>query len=185
MLHHVKALLQTPRTPPCSPWLMQAVQLNHRLGWAPSLTSKSHASCQTTRHTNVSCAARSKAQLAETAANFDSFPTGLEAAAAEMALQAASGSSWPAETRTVIEAAHKAMGGRFLLVVCGHWADPHPQAGHPAYARFQMVFVSVSDKDDEATLYKVHRKPVQIQVGARLGTASTDCFKKWECNSSQ
>jgi hypothetical protein len=105
--------------------------------------------------------------MAQTAADFDSFATSLEAAAAEMALQAAPGSSWPAETRAVIEAAHKAMGGSFLLVECGRWADPHPQAGDPAYALLQMVFVSVLPESDG--LYKVHGKPMSLQVGANWG----------------
>jgi hypothetical protein len=146
----------------------------------PTLTSKStvRPTRRNLAHPDVSCSPRNRVQLAQTAADFHSLPTSLEAAAAEMALQAAPGSSWPAKTHAVIDTAHRAMGGNFLLVVCGHWADLHPRAETSAFALLQMVFVSVDEGDG---LYKVHGKPGWCQ----LGPATTDCCKIRERSSTK
>jgi hypothetical protein len=159
--------------------LMQVVQSRRTLG-GPTLTSKStvRPTRRNLAHPDVSCSPRNRVQLAQTAADFHSLPTSLEAAAAEMALQAAPGSSWPAKTHAVIDAAHRAVGGNFLLVVCGHWADLHPRAETSAFALLQMVFVSVDEGDG---LYKVHGKPGWCQ----LGPATTDCCKIRERSSTK
>jgi hypothetical protein len=47
-----------------------------------------------------------------------------------------------------LEAAEKSLGGKFLLVSCGEYAEDHPLVGKPAYALFQVVFCSCQAAQD-------------------------------------
>lgn len=62
--------------------------------------------------------------------DFGFFPTSLEAAKQELASLAAPGTSWPPEAAPFqLEAAEKSLGGKFLLVSCGEYAEDHPLVG--------------------------------------------------------